>query len=268
MCRIEWATQADRADLTALWLAAFPTDRPDDVTDFWECGFSPEQAMVCRVECRIVSMAFCLPQRVYDATLGYVFGVATLPAYRGQGYAGRLLREMARAAAANGLDGLFLHPATPTLEGFYAALGYRPAFYIEETTLLRREMTGAVPSPMEALPFPPPKRPDWFRSRGITPVDWNDCAWAYSLSEEYLVAEDWMGFCALEGDHLTVRELLCKDEALPVAYAALCDRYAFATCTIRRPTTTAAHPFGMMIPLSPVGEGLFDRSLYMGPAME
>lgn len=282
MHRIGQATDADRKGIEDLWLAAFPEDTPDDVIGFWNCGFTPEQATVCKIDGQIVSMAFLLPATLLmpsgdSIAVGYLFAAATLPTFRGQGLASKVIDTLHAHAIDIGMQAVFLRPAESTLFDFYARFGYRTAFYTHEYTLSREEMekiASADNADVALLTAPSEKRQKWLKDREIASVNWGDSVWRYATHPQdggrYTQADaGWMALCEEEQGHLTVRELLCDDDELPAVYAHLCREYRFSSSTIRRPTTDKTAPFGMIKPLDPtVADQLISATWYMGPALD
>ncbi len=118
----------DKPALLQLWSAAFPED--GTFADlFFDKAFPPAAGWGCYVNDKPVSMAFLLPAELHigENTLQaqYVYGVATLPAYRGRGCASVLMQALAEHAEA---DVLYLYPATEGAKRLYQKLGYRDVF--------------------------------------------------------------------------------------------------------------------------------------------
>jgi len=114
-----------------IWRACFEDDE-DYFRFFWENGFPLCRGLVWEEGGQAVSMLFLLPgalgykKRLLPAE--YVYAVATLPAYRGRGYASELTRYAAILAKGEGSSALCLRPADEGLYGYYAKLGFVKAF--------------------------------------------------------------------------------------------------------------------------------------------
>lgn len=276
------ARAEDRPALEAIWLSSFPEDTPADVAFFWNSGFRPEQAIVHTVDGRPVSMLFLLPSvlNIPDSTslpVGYVYAAATLPDYRGRGLFSSLLKFAHKLAADAGMRACFLRPAQPSLETFYARLGYQPGFRAEIQTFSRQEIedqaADAVPL-VRRRPCPSPQRRTWLRERHIPYIDWDTVVWRFvveGVQGEYWESPEWSALCAPNAQHLLVRELLCPLEQRPSFFRHLCDRYSFDHCTIRAPSADAGGAvFGMIHALDTQMENRLASvpPLYMGLALD
>ena len=113
----------DQPKLHQLWEAVF-CDPPEIVESFFE-RFPPEiSGWVLRRGDEICSAAYLIPGNWYinGAELrpaAYVYAVATAPAERGKGYAGRLMQAMADHARERGLI-LYTRPAENALFPWYS----------------------------------------------------------------------------------------------------------------------------------------------------
>jgi len=128
---IRWIRENDCSSILEIWRACFEDDE-EYFRFFWENGFSLCRGLVWEEGGRAVSMLFLLPSALgYKKSLlsaEYVYAVATLPAYRGRGYAGKLTCCAADLAAGEGKSALCLRPADEGLYGYYAKLGFVKAF--------------------------------------------------------------------------------------------------------------------------------------------
>ena len=109
-----FARPEDRPALSRLWLALET-----------EClGAAPDGFPV--------SMLLLLPQRYAAAgrslPVQYIYAAATLPAYRGRGYCGALLKAAFEVGRSRGQAASFLRPASQGLTDYYTQFGYRPFF--------------------------------------------------------------------------------------------------------------------------------------------
>lgn len=87
--------------------------------------FQPEYCRVVEADGRLVSAALIVKRRVgfgdFTLTMGGIANVATLPAYRGRGYATACLQQAVAVMEADALDFSLLFTGIP---GFYRALGW------------------------------------------------------------------------------------------------------------------------------------------------
>lgn len=116
---------SDRASICAVWKACFPEDG-DFIASFLDHAEADIDGLAIYENERIVSMALFIPATVHirgsRLAARYVYGVATAPSHRGQGLAGRILREAPDRFAA---DMFYLYPAERSLRAYYARFGYR-----------------------------------------------------------------------------------------------------------------------------------------------
>lgn len=128
--------RADIPALTALWQQVFG-DSAETVAGFYR-AFPSCRATAAENEAgELVSMVHVLPQTLTagDQTIpaAYLYAVATRPDYRGQGLAGALLRFTEALLERLDYRCAVLVPAEPSLFGYYARLGYEPAFQRSRT---------------------------------------------------------------------------------------------------------------------------------------
>lgn len=129
-------------DLKQLWETVFGD--PRSVTDaFFAHAFYPDGCFYEAVDGKVVSAFYLLPVTYHGQNGFYLYAAATLPAYRGQGLMGRLIRE-ALVFAKNQADFVYLCPAEDSLYTYYARFGFSQtlyaAFVVEGTDAL---VTGA-----------------------------------------------------------------------------------------------------------------------------
>ena len=128
-----------------LWRTCFH-DSEDFMDIYFEEKYSDENNFTIRHDGQVISAMQMLPYAlsVYKsvAHVGYVSGLATLPQYRRQGLAGRLLNESIRKLNAQGGIISFLVPADNKLREFYQ----RPANGAYWTTTFRTEMKFEIPA--------------------------------------------------------------------------------------------------------------------------
>ncbi len=133
--------------LKAIWAASFPEDPPEAIEDFFARCFRPEECLTAFEGGEPVSMAFLLPalyQRGGKAfPVQYIYAAATLPAWRGRGIFGALLRGALEEGRRRGQFASFLHPGEPSLAAYYGRFGYRAGFRAAVDRLNREEMLTA-----------------------------------------------------------------------------------------------------------------------------
>jgi len=123
--------ECDYPQAFEIWRACFEDDE-GYFRFFWETGFPLCRGLAYEEGGRAVSMLFLLPGALgYKKSLlpaEYVYAVATLPAYRGKGYASELTRRAAGLAKGEGACALCLRPGDEGLYGYYVKLGFVKAF--------------------------------------------------------------------------------------------------------------------------------------------
>lgn len=105
-----------------LWRTCFD-DSEDFLDIYFRDKYTDERNLTVRVDGQVVAAMQLLPYRmtIYGTVLhtGYVSGLATLPDYRGRGFATNLLHEAHRRLYAQGGALSFLIPADEKLRHFY-----------------------------------------------------------------------------------------------------------------------------------------------------
>jgi len=123
--------ESDYPQVLKVWQTCFG-DEEGYVRFFWENCFPLCRGLVYEEADKLVSMLFLLPGALaYKRSLlpaEYVYAVATLPEYRGKGYASNLVEFAAIAAKGEGKSALCLLPASSELYKYYAKLGFQTAF--------------------------------------------------------------------------------------------------------------------------------------------
>lgn len=121
---IRYACPDDKEILKNIWQKTF-SDTQRFVNWNFENNFSFENAMLCEENGEIVSNLHLIP---YDIVLKgrvlksvYISAVATPKAFRGQGYASKLISEALDSLTKRGIDLAFLVPA---IDGFYEQFGF------------------------------------------------------------------------------------------------------------------------------------------------
>jgi hypothetical protein len=240
------ADEADREAVTYLWQTCFGDDEAY-IDFFFTNRFTAETMLVIHRDGRPVSMASLLPATLTVGGAGveayYVYAVATLPEYRGQGLASRILsyaKEKFRRPLL-----LQVENGSRELEGFYEKQGFFQAFQKQarqDLPLLsegRRdgndegtELDGITPAIYRKL------RDRHFAEEGY--VAWNEQAIAYALNENqfchgnaYLVRsgerEDIL-LCRPEDDGLRIIETTLSERELLQILPEVCEEMQEARC--------------------------------------
>ncbi len=276
--------EADR--LRGIWAESFDED-PAYAAAFLRV-FPPERhCLVCEVDDVPVSMVWMLDATLHirgrAAAAQYIYAAATLPAYRGRGIFGELLREAQQHAKRKGQLASFLRPAKPGLFSYYQRFGYVPAFYAATDTYPRAQLLeGSASLPLTlASPAEYAAARRAYRRELPICVEWDESVLAYA---RYLaggnggLAVTPKGCAVCEPDSgdpcvLQVRELFCAPADRQAVLETMARQF---TCQIIRVTRPAgngeAQPYGVLCPLDDV---LFpadwvsaDPSPYMGLSLE
>lgn len=127
-------------ELKRIWQICFGDDQ-DYIELYFAHRFRREEMLVYVVDGRPVSMLSLLPAQLYRGgaiqPMRYVYAVATLPEYRGRGFARILLEEGRRQTG----EPLALVPALEELWDYYGRLGFVPAFSLAEYSITQEEIT-------------------------------------------------------------------------------------------------------------------------------
>ena len=109
--------------LRSLWKEAFG-DTDEFLDGFFEYGFSPDRCRCIVKEGAVLSALYWFEGTVEDQRFAYLYAVATAKAARGQGLFSALLQDVKRLLAAEGFDGILLHPADEGLARMYEKFGF------------------------------------------------------------------------------------------------------------------------------------------------
>lgn len=126
-------------ELKRIWQICFGDDQ-NYIELYFAHRFRREEMLVYVVDGRPVSMLSLLPAQLYRGgaiqPMRYVYAVATLPEYRGRGFARILLEEGRRQTG----EPLALVPALEELWDYYGRLGFVPAFSLAEYSITQEEI--------------------------------------------------------------------------------------------------------------------------------
>ncbi|MCD7836765.1 MAG: GNAT family N-acetyltransferase [Lachnospiraceae bacterium] len=120
---VTFADKNDFVDIKNLWKICFG-DEDAYISFYLEERFDEENMMVIRRDNKIVSMASFMPAAVkYEKewiAVRYVYAVATLPQYRGNGYAAEIISFASEVYG----EPLVLQPADDELCKYYRSIGF------------------------------------------------------------------------------------------------------------------------------------------------
>ena len=267
---IMYATRQMVPELTQLWIESFGDDQ--EYVDFYFTNrFCENDMLVYLLDGKPVSMIsmllayLCVDTQSDSAGLDllekrspirYIYAVATLPAYRGRGYAKTLILEAYRLLQLP----LVLEPATKKLFDYYHRMGFRGAFSIAEQMIAgQKEKENVTMRAAEFLPMQDSAQRYWLLT--VTPreykkirdeklygagyVEWDEKAIAYALLENdycggftYKVFHDEMEdilMYRMEENHMRIIETTLSDEDIRGVLAKL--RISPDSVLIRRPVT-------------------------------
>ena len=155
MMRMKRAKPEDRDAILKLWSAEFG-DGPEFIDPFIQwCGW--EQIFLLwdeRGPCSLTAapvMEVGLPDGG-TAHVGYVYAHTTLKEHRSKGYGRALLRYVDFCLQNQGMDGVMLVPAQPSLFEYFRTEFYLPAFYLKEYTVKGEELPCALYQAKSATP--------------------------------------------------------------------------------------------------------------------
>ena len=122
-----YASKEDHDNIRKLWEESFDDPRP--FIDLYLSFFLEKNRILCiSKDNRIITMASVIPATVRFQTeeieAFYLYAVATVKKYRGQGFGSSIVRHLSRAYR----KPLIVHPGEPSLEVFYEDLGFKNGF--------------------------------------------------------------------------------------------------------------------------------------------
>ena len=121
-------------ELRNLWKEAFG-DSEAFMDDFFSVAFSKDRCKTLRKDGKIVSALYWFNVEESGARLAYLYGVATLPEYRGQGFAAYLIEKTCKELQEKGYSGVLLVPGSENLFSYYRKQGFFACTTIKEQTI-------------------------------------------------------------------------------------------------------------------------------------
>lgn len=257
-CRIAEGWEQPR--LRALWQLCFG-EAPDSVEPLFARLYRPGRGLALEEGGTIQSMLLSIPIELTSETgerlpAEYFYAFCTHPEARGRGYGRTLLAWAEERAAGRGRKAAVMVPGEERLFGFYARLGYRPAFPH------RTERLDALPpAPAAEVARLDPAAYNALRERLLAGTAHAGYPPDYIEGQAELCRQSAGGLFSValaggtclaaaegrEGDRLLLKELLAPDSAWKSAAAALCAHLGARACAARRPGQGGC--FGVVKPL-------------------
>ncbi len=285
---VRFARPEDRAGMTDLWLACFPGDTVQTVSEVIDRVSLESDVLVVEQGEMPVSMVFLLAQHYRTEAdvfpVQYIYAAATLPAYRGRGFCRTLLETAFGIGRERGQTASFLRPASTSLSDYYCRLGYRPFFRAEEQRLPGGSLNGISGYPQLCRIRDYGAAREAALASGPPHIVWDE-RWAdfARLSAEAAggggFSFDGLPGCALcepDGSTLFIHELLCPPERTGACLASLSAIFGQPDIRCRMPSATSADlekdVFGLWYPLDQEGRKLLESAVssrpYMGLALD
>lgn len=272
----------DLPALKSIWASSFPEDTPADIDAFFTRQFRESECLLYEEKGSPVSMVFMLPAFLRTSgtayPVQYIYAASTLPAFRGQGLFGSLLRRAHVLAAERGQTASFLRPGEPSLFSYYRQFGYRDWFTVWEETYSRGQLVSG-PGETTELQTVSGKAYHIKRRRFLESypawIDWGERLIGQAVHDAadrrggVLCADDGCLLYSYEGDALRVEELLCPPERTSSYLRAVARQFPARVYAVRRPAFPPGEgtAFGMWRPLCRETEALAGGA-YMGITLE
>lgn len=126
------------AALRRLWQQAFGD--PDSFLDsFFSAGFAFDRCRCVFRESEPVAAVYLFDGLWQEKKVAYLYALAVEKKHRGQGLSRLLLADTHAALQRTGYAGAILEPATPSLQAYYARLGYKSFGSRQEKTFFAGE---------------------------------------------------------------------------------------------------------------------------------
>lgn len=137
---VRYAKKEDAESLKRLWARVF-NDPYEYIDHFFSAAFVPENVLCVSAGGDIVSALYLLEcnfikgGKTYSAM--YIYAVATLPEYRGNGFMRKLLFKAEEISVERKVSYLFLVPSDNSLYHMYEKQGYKKGFFRKERSVDR-----------------------------------------------------------------------------------------------------------------------------------
>ena len=114
---------SDICQIRDIWLKVF--NDPEEYYDsFLSRFYSPEYMITCKIDDKIVSVFCIVPCSSSLGNTAYLFGLATLPEYRGKGYGSKIVSETLNVCEKMNFDVVVLIPEEKMLKDYYSKFGF------------------------------------------------------------------------------------------------------------------------------------------------
>ena len=238
-------------ELRSLWKEAFG-DSEAFMDDFFSVAYDKNRCRTVRNDGKIVSALYWFDVYMGSEKLAYLYGVATLTEYRGQGIAAYLIEKTCKQLQEKGYSGVLLVPGSEQLFEYYRRLGFFACTTIAEKTVTPKGNTLLRSVRAEEYGH---LRKQLLPHRGVE----QEGVFLELLQRQYgLFAGDGFLLCAAcSGDKAFIPEFLGDEGKLPAVVAAL----GVNAARVRMPGP--GRSFSMYRPL---GSG--QPPLYFGLAMD
>ena len=128
------ATTADLKKIENLWTEIF-----GDSVRFAHFAANicpPEEIYLIKEDDEIAAMVIAgIDLFAYNKKGFYIYGLATVPQYRGKGYAKQLMQYVENKKMGEGYDFILTQPAEETLFDFYRSMGYDNTVYLRKAVI-------------------------------------------------------------------------------------------------------------------------------------
>ena len=205
----------DTAALRRLWKQAFGD--PDTFLDaFFSNGFSPDRCRALTLDGQLTAALYWFDCSWQSQKIAYLYAVATDKAFQGQGLCRALMEDTHRHLAELGYQGAILVPGSKALFRLYEKLGYRTCCHIGEFTC---DATAPTPlRPLDAAEYALLRR-RYLLENAV--VQEGPLLTFLQTQARFYAGDDFLLCAALDGETLTVPELLGNTSAAPAITAAL-----------------------------------------------
>ena len=119
------------SQLRQLWQLAFGDDE-SFISTFFENGFAPERCRCITIGNQVAAALYWFEAGCMDQKVAYLYGVATHPAFRGQGLCAGLMKDTHAHLRTLGYHSVVLVPQKESLREMYRKMGYCDCTFVSE----------------------------------------------------------------------------------------------------------------------------------------
>lgn len=202
-------------ELRSLWKEAFG-DSEAFMDDFFSVAYDQSRCRSIRKDGKTVSALYWFDVDMGSHKMAYLYGVATLSQYRGQGIAAYLIEKTCKQLQEKGYSGVLLVPGSEQLFEYYRRLGFFACTTIDERTCVAQDSMLLRPVNKEEYAM---LRRQLLPYRGVE----QEGAFLELLERQYsLFAGDGFLLCAaVNGDKAFIPEFLGDECMLPAVIGGL-----------------------------------------------